>query len=129
MNLATSFRLFATLVAAWQSASAADQSSALSALSTQLATEKAKPEGAQSAAKCPNTLAEFKGLSRLDIHKSLGGPDTFKLKTISPPKISEATYFIGPKAPQGARGGGRPEITFHFNDSEQVLWAVCTSSK
>ena len=129
MNFGNSSSLFVVLVAACQSASAAGQYTALEALSKQLAIEKSKPEGSKSAAKCPNAIAEFEGLSRHEIHKSLGGPDTFKLKTISSPKISEATYFIAPKALQGARGGGHPEVTFYFNDSERVLRAACTLAR
>jgi hypothetical protein len=120
---------FVGLLAVCQSAGAASQGVALAALSKQLATEKSKPEGSLSAAKCPDALVEFEGLSRIEIQRSLGGPDTFKLKTISPPKISEATYFIAPKSLSGARGGGHPEVTFYFNDSEQVLRASCTLSK
>jgi hypothetical protein len=129
MKFGNSSYLFVALVAAFQSTSAAGQSVALEALSKQLAVEKSKSEGSKPAAKCPDALAEFEGLSRLDIHKSLGRSDTFKLKTISPPKISEATYFIAPKALQGARGGGHPEVTFYFNDSERVLRAACTLSR
>ena len=84
MNLGNSSNLFVVLVAACQSASAAGQSIALEELSKQLAFEKSKPDGSKSAAKCPDVLAEFEGLSLLEIHKSLGGPDTFKLMTISP---------------------------------------------
>ena len=129
MTLGNSSYLFVVLVAACQSAGAVGQSIALEALSKQLAIEKSKTNGSKSAAKCPEALAEFEGLSRVEIHKSLGGPDTFKLKSTSPPKISEATYFIAPKALQGARGGGHPEVTFYFNDSERVLTAACTLSR
>jgi hypothetical protein len=125
----SSIFLFLSLLAVCQSTGAASQGIALAALSKQLATEKSKPDGSASEARCPDALVEFEGLSRTEIHRSLGSPDTFMLKTISPPKISEATYFIAPKALPGARGGGHPEVTFYFNESEQVLRAACKLSR
>ena len=129
MNLPDSSRLMLVLLGALHFTSAAGQTDALEALSKKLATEKSKPQGSLSQARCPEAPAEFTGLSRVEIHTSLGGPDTFKLKTISPPKISEATYFIAPKPLPGVRGGGHPEVTFYFNESEQVIRTACTLSR
>jgi hypothetical protein len=103
--------------------------SALEDLASRLAVERAKPQGTKSDAKCPADIKTLVGLTRKEIHLRLGGPDLFTLGTVSPPKITAATYFISPKALPGARGGGAPEVTFRFDEDERVIQAACTLSR
>jgi hypothetical protein len=108
---------------------AAGENAALAALSKQLAAERTNLQGTSSESRCPDRLAEFVGLSRLQVHQSLGSPDTFKQRNFSPPTIAEATYFIAPKLSPGARGGGHPEVTFHFSASERVTEVTCALAR
>ena len=111
------------------SAAQADPLVALEELRAQLAAERAKTEGRKSEAKCPSDMKAFVGLTRMETHVRLGGPDLFTLGKVSPPKITSATYFISPKALPGKRGGGAPEVTFVFDDEEKVKDAACTLSR
>lgn len=122
MGHPTRMLLAALVLALMQHQAAADGTQQfLADLAAKINQARTSPRGVSAAFSCPKDLERLVGTSIATINIMLPKADLSH-------EESQSYFLTGPRPP-GQRGGGFPEITFHFNRAGTVEGTTCNRSK